>query len=86
MQIILSLRRLHYELSIIRTLTIKLCSSFKRELAHLKIIPNKNDHVRTKTETNESNIAQSVRLSLVYSGVHLVYNFAGFKQFSDIRL
>jgi hypothetical protein len=37
----------HYEISLIRT---------ERELAHHKSRPNKKGHVRTKTDTSESNI------------------------------
>jgi hypothetical protein len=44
--------------------------SSERELAYSKPCPNKNDYVGTKTEINERNFAQSVRLALC-SGAYL---------------
>jgi hypothetical protein len=34
-------------------------------------LPNKNEHMRTKTETDERNVVQPVRLTLCF-GVHLL--------------
>jgi hypothetical protein len=45
--------------------------SSERELPLPVALPNKNGNVRTKTETNEHGIAQSVRLKF-YCGVRLV--------------
>jgi hypothetical protein len=44
------------------------------ELAHPKSLPNKNEHVQMKIETN-GYIIQLVFLVL-YSATHLVYDFA----------
>jgi hypothetical protein len=43
------------------------------ELAFPISLPNKNEQVRTKTETNELNVAQSILLML-WSGVILYEN------------
>jgi hypothetical protein len=46
-------------------------------ICHTKYLPNKNEYVRTKMETNERIVAQSVRPTFCYD-VHIVRDFAVF--------
>jgi hypothetical protein len=57
----------------------------EREFACSKPIPNKNENVRTKIETNERNASQTFRRN-ASCGVHLLKVSVVFKHFSIILI
>jgi hypothetical protein len=62
------------EISLIPIFKWRVAWLSESELAHSKSLPNKNDHMLTKTETNEFITVQSLRLKLHFPVYFAVFN------------